>query len=123
MQCPVLTYGMPRRCPVLTQQMPRPGFNCGHDHDEGWEGEGEVTSRMLLRACYAMSGTDPECSGTQAAYARARSCPVLTWRFWGCQVKKMAGEKRNVRDFALWKPVIATDEAGWDSEFGFGRPG
>jgi len=58
---------------------PSRGFNCGHDHDEGWEGEGEV--------------------------------------------KKMAGEKRNVRDFALWKPVIATDEAGWDSEFGFGRPG
>ena len=33
------------------------------------------------------------------------------------------GEKKNFRDFALWKPVPDTAEAGWDSALGRGRPG
>uniref|UniRef100_A0A7S0I3B7 cysteine--tRNA ligase n=1 Tax=Hanusia phi TaxID=3032 RepID=A0A7S0I3B7_9CRYP len=32
-------------------------------------------------------------------------------------------EKKNHRDFALWKPVASVSEAGWESELGRGRPG
>ncbi|OQR88857.1 cysteinyl-tRNA synthetase [Achlya hypogyna] len=35
----------------------------------------------------------------------------------------IGSEKRNSRDFALWKRSKTTDEPGWDSDFGRGRPG
>ncbi|ETV87774.1 cysteine-tRNA ligase, variant 3 [Aphanomyces astaci] len=35
----------------------------------------------------------------------------------------VGGEKRNVRDFALWKLSKTPDEPGWESPWGRGRPG
>ncbi|KDO29065.1 cysteinyl-tRNA synthetase [Saprolegnia parasitica CBS 223.65] len=35
----------------------------------------------------------------------------------------IGSEKRNVRDFALWKRSKTADEPGWDSRYGRGRPG
>jgi len=35
----------------------------------------------------------------------------------------MSAEKRDRRDFALWKPTKEEGEAAWESPWGMGRPG
>ena len=36
---------------------------------------------------------------------------------------EIAPYKKNPHDFVLWKPSISNNEPGWDSPWGFGRPG
>ena len=41
----------------------------------------------------------------------------------GARQSSRQSEKKDPRDFALWKTNEGSSEVGWDSPWGFGRPG
>eukprot|EP00961_Rhodomonas_salina_P172102 2320647-Rhodomonas_salina.6 len=81
----VSAYTVAMRCPVLTSRMvlpaarPRPP-RCVLSPYALAVRRAELTYHILLRACYAMSGTDISQAAMLSAYARAMRCAVLRKR-------------------------------------------